>query len=164
MWRRDNMPVMTPIDPTQAAALVTSPRWTTKTATADDGCVLWTGAKLRSGYGVININGQVLRTNRLALVAHLGRDLAPDAEAGDICHDIARANGECTPAACQHRACVNPHHLAEQTRTTNTRGGGSGCIHGHPLAADNLLNRSDGRRECKTCHRDRERARTRKAQ
>lgn len=63
---------------------------------------------------------------------------------------------------CKNRRCVNPAHLEPVTHHENLiRGNGftginarkTHCSRGHELSQDNILNRSRGGRECKTCHR-----------
>lgn len=159
-----------PIDPVEAAALVASPRWTSKVQTAEDGCWRWTAAADGRGYSQIKLGGRMVKAHRVALVAALGRDLAPGMQAGHTCHDLAYAAGLCiaTDASpCQHRRCVNPDHLTEQSQTQNSLGGGTivadlaarmCCPRGHSLEGENLVpsHLVRGMRKCFTCQRERE--------
>lgn len=75
---------------------------------------------------------------------------------------------------CRVRHCVEPGHLEAVTQRENIlRGNGwSGrnarkthCPRGHELVPGNLVKRGaarEGQRDCKTCHRDRERKRIKK--
>lgn len=67
---------------------------------------------------------------------------------------------------CRVGLCVNPFHLEAVTDEVNIlRGNGAGarnarkthCPRQHELAGDNLINRSNGRRECRRCNRERQR-------
>lgn len=158
-----------PIDPAQAADLVASPRWGSKIAVAENGCWVFTGAGIRNGYGQIHLGGRMVMAHRIALVAALGRDLLPGMQAGHACHDQAFAAGLCVATQadpCQHRRCVNPDHLAEQSPAQNSLSGGTivadqaartHCPNGHPLEGDNLRARelARGCRACLTCDRER---------
>lgn len=71
---------------------------------------------------------------------------------------------------CRNGLCVRPDHLeAVPNRTNILRGEGvcainarkTHCKRNHPLTPENLIQRSDGRRDCKLCDRER-RALTRK--
>lgn len=156
-----------PLDPDACKSLVTSDRWLSRITVTDDGCWIC-GYSVNNGYPSVWL-GRTLRAHRVALVAALGRDLRPGMEAGHICHDLAIADGRCrsTDAApCDHRRCVNPEHLAEQTRRENTLAGGTinaagaartHCPRGHSLLAgdpDADLRPADaalGHRACRTC-------------
>jgi len=76
---------------------------------------------------------------------------------------------------CRNRSCVNPSHLEPVTRSVNVlRGVGPSlaraiqlskthCPKGHEYSGNNLFVRTDGRRECRTCMRNRDRAQKAKA-
>lgn len=152
-----------PLDPKIAQELVSSSRW--RVVPSDDGCLLWAGRVKESGYCQISIGKRKLQVHRVALVASLGRDIAPGLTTGHICHDIAYLAGTCSgDPTCTHRRCVNPDHLEEQTRRQNTLAAGSvtaqlsrrtHCPNGHELVEGNLIpaNVAQGSRACRTCHR-----------
>lgn len=58
---------------------------------------------------------------------------------------------------CIHRRCVRPEHLELVTPSENTMRQRHAnrlkdtCPQGHPLAGDNLVVWSDGKRRCRTC-------------
>ena len=67
---------------------------------------------------------------------------------------------------CRVRCCVNPAHIEAVTSSENNRrsmaptGTNSRktiCIKGHALSGDNLIIKSDGNRECRTCRQSRDR-------
>lgn len=68
-----------------------------------DGCWLWTGAPLSSGYGRIRVGGKTLRAHRVSYALYVGE--IPD--------------GLCVLHACDVRLCVRPDHLWIGTRADN---------------------------------------------
>lgn len=165
-----------PINPVSAAALVKSERWLTRVEIAEDGCWLWTGT-ISNGYGLLYFDGRSgMKAHRIALVAVLGRDLENEMEAGHLCHDLAFAEGRCESTdsdPCSHRRCVNPAHLAEQTRQENNLAGGTvnadhaartHCPRGHALIEGNLTAAvaAKGWRDCRTCALERSRVKNEK--
>ena len=66
---------------------------------------------------------------------------------------------------CRNQACCNPWHLEPVDHRTNVIRGASPaavaatrthCPQGHPYEGDNLRVGTDGKRVCRTCHRERE--------
>lgn len=123
-------------------------RYVNKTPT----CWLWTGATI-SGYGKWNRpNGVQGRAHRLTyewLVGQIPAGLQLD-------------------HLCKTPACVNPTHLEPVTGTENKRRSDSlatlnaaktHCKRGHPFDEANTWMSHDGARHCRTCNRDRARAR-----
>jgi hypothetical protein len=116
----------------------------------EHGCWLWQGALTGGGYGNVRYDGRVYTTHRVvyaAIVGHLPAEL---------------------DHLCRERSCCCPDHLEPVTRSENTVRGNSGvlrlvCSNGHWLLGDNvsLVHYGDRpvERRCKTCNRDRVRAR-----
>lgn len=77
------------------------------------------GSRIFTGYVRVNTPDGPIGAHRLALEAKIGRKLTKDEQAGHLCHDSAAQAGECAGGPCAHRACINPDHLAVQTRSEN---------------------------------------------
>jgi HNH endonuclease len=117
-------------------------------------CWEWTGTIRDDGYGTIGRGGR----GRGNMVAHLAvRELLVGPVPDGMVHDHL----------CRNRSCVNPDHGEIVTPGENTKRGygashGLGerkvCNFGHPL--DGIIRNGRGRvvRYCKTCARDRTRA------
>jgi HNH endonuclease len=125
-----------------------------------DGCWLWQGPLDRDGYGLRSSRAyekQIVRAHRRMYELVIGQ--IPD----DLPLDHL----------CRVRRCVNPDHLEPVTMrenlmrspvapaAVNTRK--THCIHGHLFSHGNTYVTSDGRRQCRTCLRDRNRARRQRA-
>jgi hypothetical protein len=116
-----------------------------------DGCWRFLGA-LSEGYGKVGLGGKddgLDYAHRITYRHFVGE--IPDGL--DLDH------------LCRNRSCYNPWHLDPVTRHVNTlRGARTGyrathCKWGHALTDDNIR-RAGSFRACRTCHRERERARS----
>ncbi len=109
------------------------------------GCWLWRGYKTRNGYGRFWMDGRTQPAHRVSYELHVG----PIPDGLHIDH------------LCRNRMCVNPEHLEPVTLAENNRRGAAvitHCPQGHEYAGDNLYIGRDGKRYCRTCHRERQRA------
>lgn len=118
---------------------------------ADSGCWLWTAGKDSHGYAAFRVDGKQWGAHRWAYITIVG----PVADHLKLDHE------------CRTRHCVNPFHLEPVTNRENTiRGIGpsavnasrSECIRGHEFSTENTRIYK-GSRVCRTCERDRSRAR-----
>lgn len=116
------------------------------------GCWLWTGDQTPGGYAVLSYGGRTYCAHRVSYERHIG----PIPARLQLDH------------LCRTRCCVNPAHLEPVSNRENWLRGTSlsakcareaRCAKGHPYDTANTLMRRDGRRQCRACHRDRERAR-----
>lgn len=115
-----------------------------------DGCWIWTGRQDGDGYGQFWLDGK----HRRAFVVSYEMNVGPVPEGLELDH------------LCRVRLCVNPAHLEPVTTQVNQlRGNGvSGinarkthCDHGHEFTPANTYITPDGRRQCRTCQRERSR-------
>lgn len=108
---------------------------------------LWRGELDRDGYGVVSRDGYNWRAHRWVHALVYGLTELP------LDH------------LCRTRNCVNPDHLEPVTTAVNNQriptwgGNATHCSRGHEFTPENTLSRSDGKRRCRTCHREREAAR-----
>lgn len=108
-----------------------------------DTCWLWQGHINRGGYGQFTCYG-VHRAHRFVYEYLVGP--IPDGMALDH--------------LCGVKHCVKPDHLEVVTHAENTARWAktvTACPQGHSYTDENLYVRSDGRKKCKTCDRDRNR-------
>lgn len=115
----------------------------------NSGCHLWLGA-LSAGYGSFE------RSNsKKCIKAHVWawtRLHGPVPDGFELDHK------------CRVKSYVNPAHLEPVTHQENTRRGvfKTHCPQGHELTPDNLRAHKLGHRQCKRCHREKERVRSRR--
>lgn len=135
-------------------------RFASKVDVIPSGCFVWTGHVGKNGYGQFSVaRRRSALAHRVSFWLRHGR-LVP--------------SGLQIDHLCRNRACVNPDHLEAVScfenvmRGTNVaaaRAVATHCIHGHELSGWNLIVRADGRRRCRQCGIDRNRAdRVRKAE
>lgn len=113
-------------------------------------CHNWTGRTLH-GYGDLRSRGMHYRAHRVAY----------ELKNGPI------ASGLVIDHLCRNKACCNPDHLEAVTQRENTlRGEGPAarlakqthCLRGHPFDAENTRIIYGGRRRCRECTRQYNRA------
>lgn len=119
--------------------------------TEETGCWLWTASTDRYGYGRCSTPGRKVAKAHRVIYALLVGD-----------------PGEMLDHLCRVPACVNPEHLEPVTNRENQlRGQGFvaansnkvECINGHPFDEANTYYRAgSGRRDCRICTADRQRA------
>jgi HNH endonuclease len=120
-------------------------RITAKLVIQPDGCVVWTGARNRKGYGLVwNVFGSTY-----AHRAFYELMIGPIPPGMQIDH------------LCRNRACCNIEHMEVVTPRENALRGKSfsainarktHCANGHPYDEANTIRRGN-RRECRTCRR-----------
>lgn len=109
-------------------------------------CWLWTGGKDAMGYGTIIVSRRSVRAHRASYEAFVG----PIPGGLDIDH------------LCRVKACVNPSHLEPVTHSENLRrhyATITTCPRGHAYDEANTYRDTAGKRRCRTCMRERQRAR-----
>lgn len=132
--------------------------WAKVTIDDPDGCWIFEGAKI-TGYGVLMIDRKNHYVHRLVYSLLVG-SIPEGHQLHHTCHDLT----ECpfTDERCLHRACVNPAHLEPLTHAEHMKVGGNAtkthCPKGHPYEDGNLYIR-DGKRNCKICVLEKQRAR-----
>jgi hypothetical protein len=114
----------------------------------DDGCLVWTGATSKKGYGHIRV------ANKTRIVHRLVWELA---------------HGPLLPGQCVLHTCDNPpchllDHLFLGTKDINNKDmvakgrhwnqRKTHCAHGHEYTPENTYVSSRGWRYCRTCHRE----------
>jgi HNH endonuclease len=103
------------------------------------GCWLWTAHRDPYGYGGFCYNGKNRKAHAEALELYVG----PVPDGMELHH------------RCRNPLCVDPDHLEPVTHKEHAeRHAKTHCHIGHPLTGNNLALRS-GRRQCRTCERQR---------
>lgn len=122
----------------------------------EGGCVLWTGATTKDGYGVVRVAGRPTYVHRLRLIL-----------------DGVEVGGLLVDHICRVRRCIARDHLRAVDARTNAvenstspsavNAAATSCSSGHPL--DGTYRRASGRvvRYCQTCARAKSRRAYRKA-
>lgn len=112
---------------------------------ADDGCWIWTGARLPSGYGRLKIAGVQVYSHRLIYMITTG-PIDPGLHTDHLCRNPPCCNpGHLEPVTARENVMRSPiHPAAINARKTH-------CDNDHPLSGDNLLINVNGGRVCRTC-------------
>jgi hypothetical protein len=119
------------------------------------GCWEWQGFRHPSGYGQIYLHGKKWSAHRASYRLHKG-----EIPAGmDVCH------------SCDNKPCCNPDHLWLGDQRANSldvvsKGqhyalAKTHCPHGHAYAEHSYLHPTTGHRNCRECHRIRQRGKAR---
>lgn len=114
----------------------------------ESGCWLWDGYWSTKGYGITTLKNNPYYAHRV-MYESLRGPVPKDMELDHL---------------CRVKCCVNPDHLEAVTSRENTLRGTAPsamharqthCIHGHPLAADNMAYWEVGtrKRHCKECNK-----------
>ena len=114
-----------------------------------DECWPWPHARTTAGYGTATVARKTVYTHRLSYELHVG----------PVPHGLSLDH------LCRNRACWNPRHLEPVTHAENMRRAGEAkthCPKGHPYAENRRMKGGKLRRDCATCHRERERERGRR--
>ena len=126
-------------------------RFMIKVRQGKNGCVFWAASTNVYGYGQFWVDGRMVKAHRWAYEYFIG-PIPPGLQLDHL---------------CRNRNCVNPAHLEPVTCKENLLRGDTlaasqlartHCPQGHEYAGANLYVQSNGRRQCRTCHADRQRA------
>lgn len=116
-----------------------------KNITLTKGCWNWNLYKDKTGIPIIWANGKSVPAHRFVY---------------EMFVDEIKYQME-IKQTCSNKACINPEHLVQVTRTENIKGTGVGqhnklktkCPQGHPYNKENTLRIRDNYRQCLTCKR-----------
>jgi len=119
-----------------------------------DGCWMWRGSTMGSGYGGFHVGG---KKNRRMIGAHRVSYLIHKGEISD---------GMAVMHACDVRLCVNPSHLSLGTKSDNMSDAAqkgrvctigksrlTHCHNGHAFTVENTYRNKNGHRRCYECQR-----------
>ena len=114
-------------------------------------CLVWTRARRSKGYGAIYCEGKVADTHRVSWEINRG----PIPTGMFVCH------------RCDNPPCINIDHLFLGTVRDNNRDmvakgrhaeqRVTHCPRGHEYTTENTYVSRHGRRNCRACHRERQR-------
>jgi Spy/CpxP family protein refolding chaperone len=111
-------------------------RYRKRISVDSNGCWIWTGAKHRRGYGMVNICRKVMTVHSFLFELLVG----PVPDGMQLHHK------------CEVPQCCNPDHLqivnALDHRRAHWR---THCLRGHELTADNTILGRNGLRQCRKC-------------
>ena len=119
-------------------------RLRSRTVAMANGCRVWLGRTVASGYGQIRFRSKSTYIHRLALYMH----------------GLSIPEGHEVDHLCRNRRCCNPDHLEVVTKRENImrstnfsalKARQTHCIHGHELSGRNLVVRRNGTRSCRQC-------------
>lgn len=120
-----------------------------------NGCITWTGAKTKDGYGKVTVPRDRIDWSNGLQTMHAHR----------LAYEVARGSipeGLTLDHLCRNRLCINVDHLEPVSVAENIlRGVGAAatnsrkhlCKQGHPLEGSNLYVSREGFRYCRECRR-----------
>lgn len=128
-----------------------APAWFRGKVRVEGECWFWTGAKTSDGYAQAKLAGRFTRVHRYAYEVYVGDTLEEDAPLHHL---------------CGNKLCVNPAHLAPLASHSEHRQlhvaiapPRTHCKHGHAFTPENTYWAKGKYRQCRTCHRNREKER-----